>query len=128
MRLLLDTHVFIWWADAPERLTSNALAALEDDTNDLILSVVSLWEIQIKIQLGKLKLARPLKELVESQQATNGLQLLPIELPHVLALAALPLHHKDPFDRMLIAQSMVEDLTLITADDKLAAYPAKLLR
>ncbi|HEX8072556.1 MAG TPA: type II toxin-antitoxin system VapC family toxin [Pyrinomonadaceae bacterium] len=78
--------------------------------------------------MGKLKLARPLKELIESQQATNGLQLLSVELPHVLALPAAPLHHKDPFDRLLIAQSMVEDLTLVTADDRLAAYPVKLLR
>src|SRR2546421_6668031 len=128
MRLLLDTHIFIWWADEPERLSSNALAALEDGTNDLILSVVSIWEIQLKIQLGKLKLSQPLIELVESQQETNGLQVLPLELPHVLALDTLPLHHKDPFDRLLIAQSIVADLTLVTADNKLSAYPAKLLR
>jgi PIN domain nuclease of toxin-antitoxin system len=100
---------------------------LEDGTNDVILSV-SIWEMQLKIQLGKLKLSRPLSELVESQQETNGLQVLPLELPHVLTLDTLPLHHKDPFDRLLIAQSIVEDLTLVTADDKLSAYPAKLLR
>jgi PIN domain nuclease of toxin-antitoxin system len=128
MNLLLDTHIFIWWADEPEKLSSVALSALEDETNDLILSVVSAWEIQIKIQLGKLKLSQPLKGLVESQQETNDLQLLHIELPHVLALDSLPLHHKDPFDRLLIAQSIVEGVTLVTADDKFSAYPAKLLR
>lgn len=128
MRLLLDTHIFIWWAGEPEKLSSVALSALEDETNDLILSVVSVWEIQIKIQLGKLKLSQPLKELIESQQETNDLHILPVELPHVLMLDTLPPHHKDPFDRLLIAQSIVEDVTLVTADAKLSAYPAKLLR
>ena len=128
MRLLLDTHIFIWWADEPEKLSPVALAALEDEANDLILSVVSVWEIQVKTQLGKLKLNQPLKELIESQQETNGLRILPVELSHVLMLDALPFHHKDPFDRLLIAQSIAEDMTLVTADDKFSAYPAKLLR
>lgn len=128
MRLLLDTHIFIWWADEPEKLSLTVLAALEDETNDLILSVVSAWEIQVKIQLGKLKLSRPLKELIKSQQEINGLHILPVELSHVLTLGALPFHHKDPFDRLLIAQSIVEDITLATADDRLSAYPAILLR
>lgn len=128
MRLLLDTHIFIWWADEPDKLSSTALSALEDKTNDLILSVVSIWEIQIKIQLGKLKLSQPLKELIESQQETNDLRILPIELAHVLALDALPFHHKDPFDRLLIAQSILEDMTLATVDQKFSAYPVKLLQ
>jgi PIN domain nuclease of toxin-antitoxin system len=128
MKLLLDTHIFIWWADAPDKLSSTALSALEDETNDLVLSVASVWEIQIKSQLGKLKLSQPLKELVESQQETNDLKILPVELPHVLALNALPFHHKDPFDRLLVAQSIVEDITLVTADDKLSMYHSKLLR
>jgi PIN domain nuclease of toxin-antitoxin system len=128
MKLLLDTHIFIWWADEPEKLSPVALAALKDDANDLILSVVSVWEIQVKTQLGKLKLNQPLKELIESQQETNSLQILPVELSHVLALDALPFHHKDPFDRLLIAQSVAADITLVTADDKFSAYPAKLLR
>ena len=127
MKLLLDTHIFIWWADEPEKLSPVALSALEDETNDLILSVVSVWEIQVKIQLGKLKVNQPLKELIASQRETNGLQILPVELSHVLTLDALPFHHKDPFDRLLIAQSIAEDVTLITADDKFSAYPAKLL-
>jgi PIN domain nuclease of toxin-antitoxin system len=82
MKLLLDTHIFIWWADAPEKLSSVALSALEDEANDLILSVVSIWEIQIKSQLGKLKFSQPLRELIKSQQEANGLKILPIELPH----------------------------------------------
>jgi PIN domain nuclease of toxin-antitoxin system len=108
MKLLLDTHIFIWWADAPEKLSSVALSALEDEANDLILSVVSIWEIQIKSQLGKLKLSQALRGLIKSQQEANGLKILPIELPHILALDALPFHHKDPFDRLLIAQSIVK--------------------
>jgi PIN domain nuclease of toxin-antitoxin system len=128
MKLLLDTHIFIWWADQPEKLSPTALSALEDEANELLLSVASVWEMQIKIQLGKLKLSLPLKELIKSQQETNELTLLPVALTHVLALDALPLHHKDPFDRLLIAQSTEEDLTLVTADSQLSAYPAKLLQ
>jgi PIN domain nuclease of toxin-antitoxin system len=128
MKLLLDTHIFIWWADKPENLSPVALSALEDQTNGLVLSVASVWEIQVKIQLGKLKLSQPLKELIDSQQEINDLQVLPVALPHVLALDTLPFHHKDPFDRLLIAQSIVEDATLVTADDKFSAYQAKLLR
>ena len=102
MKLLVDTHIFIWWADQPERLSQAALSALEDEANELLLSVASVWEIQIKIQLGKLKLSLPLKELIKNQQETNNLTVSPVALPHVLALDALPFHHKDPFDRLLI--------------------------
>jgi PIN domain nuclease of toxin-antitoxin system len=128
MRLLLDTHVFIWWADDPEKLSPAALAALEDEANELLLSVASVWEMQIKIQLGKLKLSLPLKELVKNQQETNNLTVSPVALPHVLALEALPFHHKDPFDRLLIAQSIEEGLTLVTADSQFSAYSVKLLQ
>jgi len=122
MKLLLDTHIFIWWADQPERLSPDALSALEDEANELLLSVASVWEMQIKIQLGKLKLSLPLKELVKNQQETNDLTVSPVALPHVLALDALPFHHKDPFDRLLIAQSIAEGLTIVTADSQFSAY------
>ena len=105
MKLLLDTHIFIWWADQPEKLSQVALSALEDEANELLLSVASVWEMQIKIQLGKLKISLPLSELIKNQQESNGLTVLPVALPHVLALNTLPFHHKDPFDRLLIAQS-----------------------
>jgi PIN domain nuclease of toxin-antitoxin system len=84
--------------------------------------------MQIKIQLGKLKLSMPLKELVRTQQETNDLRISPVALPHVLALDALPFHHKDPFDRLLIAQSIEEDLTLVSADSQFSAYSVKLLQ
>jgi PIN domain nuclease of toxin-antitoxin system len=127
MKLLLDTHVFIWWADQPEKLSPAALPALEDEANDLLLSVASVWEMQIKIQLGKLKLSLPLNELIKNQQETNDLTVSPVTLPHVLALDSLPSHHKDPFDRLLIAQSIEEGLTLVSADAQFSAYPVKLL-
>ncbi len=128
MKLLLDTHIFMWWAGQPEKLSPTVLPALEDEANTLILSVASVWEMQIKIQLGRLKLSLPLKELVESQQEANDLQILSVELAHVLALDALPFHHKDPFDRLLIAQSIDDDVTLVSADSKFSAYPVKLLQ
>lgn len=83
---------------------------------------------KIKIQLGKLKLSLPLKELVKTQQDTNDFTVSPVTLAHVLALDALPFHHKDPFDRMLIAQSIEEDLTLVSADSQFSAYSVKLLQ
>src|SRR2546430_16836320 len=95
MKLLLDTHVFIWWADQPEKLSPAALSALEDEANELLLSVASVWEMQIKIQLGKLKLSMPLKDLVKNQQETNNLTVSSVALAHVLALDALPFHHKE---------------------------------
>jgi PIN domain nuclease of toxin-antitoxin system len=128
MKLLLDTHVFIWWADHPEKLSAAALSALEDEANELLLSVASVWEMQIKIQLGKLKLSLPLKELIKNQQDTNALTVSPVTLTHVLALDALPFHHKDPFDRLLIAQSIEEGLTLVTADSQFSNYSVSLLQ
>ncbi len=128
MKLLLDTHIFIEWADHPEKLSQAVLSALEDAANELLVSVASVWEMQIKIQLGKLKLSLPLKELVESQQETNDLKILPVALAHVLALEALPFHHKDPFDRLLIAQCIEEDATLVSADSQFSAYLIKLLQ
>ncbi len=128
MKLLLDTHVFIWWAHNPEKLSHAALSALQDEANDLLLSVASVWEMQIKIHLGQLKLSLPLKDLIKNQQETNDLSVSPVTLTHVLALDALPFHHQDPFDRLLIAQSIEEGLTLVSEDSQFSAYSVKLLR
>jgi PIN domain nuclease of toxin-antitoxin system len=127
MKLLLDTHIFIFWVDDPGKLSSSTLAALEDDSNELLLSTVSVWEMQIKSHLGKLQLRTPLKDLLLRQQITNNLTVLPITLTHVLALDGLPRLHHDPFDRLLVAQSIDEDLVLVTRDSKLLEYPAKFL-
>jgi PIN domain nuclease of toxin-antitoxin system len=123
MKLLLDTHTFIWWDSEPDRLSVQALALCQDLENSLVLSVASLWEMQIKLQLGKLRLALPLGQIVESQQQTNRIEILPIMMPHVFELGNLPSHHKDPFDRLLIAQAIVEDAVLVTGDRMFSGYP-----
>jgi PIN domain nuclease of toxin-antitoxin system len=122
MRLLLDTHVLLWWHDQPARLTETAYNAITDLGNDVFLSVVNGWEIQIKSQLGKLTLPKPLRVLLHEEQATNGFRILPVTLEHVYALDSFPLHHRDPFDRLLIAQAHQEGLTLVTHDPKFSAY------
>ncbi len=122
MRLLLDTHTFIWWDSEPAKLSPQALALCQDQRNVLLLSVVSLWEMQIKLQLGKLRLGMRLKDIVETQQQINNIEILPITLPHVLALESLPPHHRDPFDRLLIAQAIVEGALLVSGDPNVAKY------
>jgi PIN domain nuclease of toxin-antitoxin system len=127
MRLLLDTHTFIWWDSEPTKLSAQALALCRERQNSLLLSVASVWEMQIKLQLDKLKLTLPLSELIESQRQTNHLEVLPILLPHVLALQQLPPHHKDPFDRLLIAQASVEAVGIISNDPMFPKYTDKVL-
>lgn len=110
MKLLLDTHTFIWLDTAPEKLSNIALMACEDPGNDLYLSIVSAWEIQIKTQLKRLTLRVPLAEMIPVQQTVNGLTLLTVDLAHIYALQGLELYHNDPFDRLLIAQSKHEGM------------------
>jgi PIN domain nuclease of toxin-antitoxin system len=123
MKGLLDTHVFIWWDSEPAKLSARVLQILQDPATTLLLSVASLWEMQIKQQLGKLTLRVPLADIVAGQQQTNGLQVLAVSLEHVLALSGLPTPHKDPFDRMLVAQAKVEGAILLSADAIFAQYP-----
>ena len=123
MKFLLDTHAFIWWDSDPTKLPPGILALCQDSANTLLVSVASVWEMQIKIQLGKLKLALPLAEIIERQQHTNQIEILPVNLPHVLALDSLPPHHKDPFDRLLIAQAQVENAALLSGDAIMVQYP-----
>lgn len=123
----LGHAAFIWWDSEPAKLSPQALALCQDRQNALLLSVVSLWEMQIKLQLGKLKLALPLREIVESQQQTNNIVILSVTLPHVLALEKLPTHHKDPFDRLLVAQAIVEEAVLVSGDPNIAKYPAQVV-
>lgn len=127
MKLLLDTHTFIWWDSELAKLSPRVLALCQDRQNALVLSVASVWEMQIKLQLGKLKLTLPLAELIESQRQTNNLEILPVMLLHVLALQHLPVHHKDPFDRLLIAQANVEDVVLVSNDPAFPRYAVKVL-
>lgn len=127
MKVLLDTHAFIWWDSDPAKLSSQARAVCEDRANVVLLSVASAWEMQIKLQLGKLDLRLSLAEVIASQQRTNDIQVLPVVLGHVLALQDLPAYHKDPFDRLLIVQANMEEAVLITHDPVFAQYPVKLL-
>lgn len=126
MKLLLDTHAFIWWDSDPTQLSAPALAALRDPANEVWLSVVSVWEMVIKVQLGKLSLRLPLAGIVTQQQA-NGLQILPATLAHALAVEGLPAIHKDPFDRMLIAQANAEGAELVSADQVVRQYSVRVL-
>jgi len=134
VKLLLDTQVFVWWAENPAKLSSQALQLCQEPDNPLILSVVSIWEIQIKHQLGRARfiVQTPLRELIERQQQENDVILLRVELAHVLELEELPTYpeHKDPFDRLLIAQAKVEGATLLSVDNKMHTYtyPVSLLR
>jgi PIN domain nuclease of toxin-antitoxin system len=126
MKGLLDTHAFIWCDSDPSKLSAAVVAFLKDPANTVLLSVVSVWEILIKMQLGKLTLGGPLVTILGQQQA-NGIQILPITLPHVLALQGLPTPHKDPFDRLLVAQANIEGAILLGADPIFAHYPVKVL-
>jgi PIN domain nuclease of toxin-antitoxin system len=126
VKLLLDTHVFIWWFNEPEKLSKKVLAACEDNKNELTLSVASIWEMQIKMQLGKLRLTHSIKDLISTHRATYDLQILPIFLNHILALDNLPVHHRDPFDRILIAQASAERLVIVTKDQIFKEYTVQL--
>jgi len=122
MRLLLDTHTFIWAATLDEQLSSKAKELLLDSENELFISVASIWEMSIKASIGKLILHQPIEQIVNEQVQINGVQILNIELPHALAVAALPWHHRDPFDRLLICQSKLEKLTVLGRDSMMDAY------
>ncbi|WP_333366794.1 type II toxin-antitoxin system VapC family toxin [Microcoleus sp. AT3-D2] len=102
------------------------MALCQNPENILLLSIGSIWEMQIKLQLGKLSLNLPLPELIESQQQTNNIEVLPINLTHLFTLDSLPNHHKDPFDRLLISQAIVENAVLVSGDSILANYPVKI--
>lgn len=125
MKLLLDTHTLIWWAASSEKFPLKVLSLLDDRQNDLLLSVASIWEMQIKCQDGKLELGKPLSQLVSNQIANNGLRILPIEALRIYALQNLPLVHRDPFDRIMIAQAIVENLLFVSKDLVLGEYPVQ---
>ena len=127
MKLLLDTHTFLWLVEGSPLLSAAAQIALADSANDLFLSVASVWELAIKTGNKKLTLRDPLDVFVAKWTATYQLHLLPIQTPHVLAVVGLPDHHKDPFDRILIAQAVVEGMRLVSADSKLAPYGVPLV-
>ena len=122
MRLLLDTHTFLWWVSGSDRLSRKARAAIARAGNDCHVSVASGWEIAIKVSLGKLRIEGPRDTFLPEQLAVNGFLPLAIGLRHAARVAALPFHHRDPFDRLLIAQALEEELAIVTADRVFARY------
>ena len=122
MKLLLDTHILLWAAGNPERLSTEARALLNDPKNELFFSAASLWEIAIKNNLGRADFQVNAR-LLRRGLLDNGYQELAISSVHAVSIDSLPMIHKDPFDRMLIAQAMVEGITLLTADSLVAQYP-----
>lgn len=122
MKLLLDTHIFLWLNDQPEQLSVVALAACNNLENVLHISLISLWEIQVKSQLGKLQSRVSWQEMLKMQRAKNDLRTILLTEPHIEQLEHLEYHHRDPFDRMLIAQAQVERLSLVSADKAFAPY------
>lgn len=122
MRILLDTHIFLWMISAPEKLSRTVKDILESKENEIFLSAVSGWEIAIKYQIGKLRLAENPDIYIPRQVVENSLEVLPIQMNHAINVSNLPDIHNDPFDRLLISQSQIENLPLITNDEKIKKY------
>jgi PIN domain nuclease of toxin-antitoxin system len=122
MNLILDTHSFIWFVEDNPSLSVPARTLIEESTNAVFLSIASVWEMAIKVSLGKLTLSQPFDLFIPNQLLLNDITLLDITVSHTLRVATLPFHHRDPFDRLLIAQSLVEDMPIISVDGVLDAY------
>ena len=127
MKYLLDTHIFLWLNNSPEKLSKTALDICSNFESELYLSYVTPWEVQIKTQLGNLKIKQPIRKMIKVQQEENNMQLLSIQLNHIENLNNLPQIHRDPFDRLLIAQALSEELTLISADKKIKQYDIEVI-
>lgn len=124
MKYILDTHTFIWWNDDPQLLSEKVVALCEYPSNKLFVSLASVWEMQIKLRLKKLKLSASLESIIEQQQA-NNIELLTLTTQHILNLSTLPMHHKDPFDRLIISQANMDNAILLSADKKFELYDVK---
>jgi PIN domain nuclease of toxin-antitoxin system len=122
MRILLDTHTLLWFVDASPNLSNQARVWIDDPANQKVVSIVSLWEIAIKHSLGRLALSLPLDQYIATHLTPSKVELLPIEILHLLTFAQMPWHHRDPFDRILVAQALTENIPIISADAALDAY------
>jgi PIN domain nuclease of toxin-antitoxin system len=123
MKVLLDTHAFLWLITGDHRLSQNAINTFLDPRNSLYFSAASFWEISIKKSLGKISLQRGWVETMQDEMAANSVHWLPIEIKHCIEVMELPFHHRDPFDRMLIAQSIAENMRLLSRDSRFSDYP-----
>jgi PIN domain nuclease of toxin-antitoxin system len=126
--ILLDTQCWLWWLVSPEKLTASALARLADGENRLLFSAASSWEIAIKYTIGKLPLPEPPETFVASRLARDGVTPLPVEHLHALRVSALPLYHRDPFDRLLVAQAQIENVPIMTADPVFERYGIQIIK
>ncbi|BAY62943.1 PilT domain-containing protein [Calothrix brevissima NIES-22] len=125
MRQILDTHTFIWFVMGNPRISENLRSQIEN--NDNLLSLVSVWEMAIKHSIGKLNFNMSFPEFIEQQIINNGIEVIPIAREEIIVVSQLPLHHRDPFDRLLIAQSIVENIPILSADTIFDAYPIQRL-
>jgi len=123
VRLLLNTHTFLWFILNDSNLSITARNLIDDQRNDILLSPASPWEIAIKISIGKYRLPGPFADFMDRQIAENDLDILPITLAHAAVVTALPFHHKDPFDRLILAQPIVEAVPILSADVIFDSYP-----
>jgi len=128
VKVLLDTQVWLWMHVQPSRLTPRTRGVLVDPKTELLLSVASIWEIAIKYQIGRLALPTSPRAYVLDRMARNGVRALPIVAEHVFRAGELPPHHRDPFDRLLVAQAQVERIPIVTADPKLKRYDVRVIR
>ena len=127
MRILLDTHAFLWFCGGDQRLTQKARETIENSSNQSLISIASLWEMTIKISLGKLKITQSIDNFFQDQIENNGFDLMPIEFLHLNILVNLPFNHRDPFDRLLIAQAISEKIPIISSDKAFDTYPVNRL-
>jgi len=127
VNLLLDTHTFLWFIGGSDRLSVRARELIESDPNSRYLSVASLWEMAIKVSIGKLDVPLPLTKLVRQHVTGNAIDVLPIEPGHLDEQRKLPFHHRDPFDRLIIAQAISEEMTVVGRDDAFQEYPVPLV-
>lgn len=127
MRVLLDTHILIWFVLDSPQLSVRVKRLIEDEKNEKLLSIASIWEMAIKQNTGKLSFGLPFKEFVEQQLNLNSIDLLHINLDHIDVISTLPQHHRDPFDRLIIAQAIIEDIPILSRDGAFDAYPIQRL-
>ena len=124
MKFLLDTHALLWWLADDDQLGGAAREVIADPANDILISMVSLWEIAVKVRIGKLQ--ADIEEIINAVQR-EGFTVLDVGVAHLVALAGLPMHHRDPFDHLLIAQAMTEDATFMSEDRYAARYPVRMV-
>ncbi len=122
MKLLLDTHAFLWWVEGTPALGRRARAEVSNPDNEVFVSIASCWELAIKLSLGKLRLTQGLERFIPEQLTRNGFGLLGMEFRHVARVADLPFHHRDPFDRVLVAQALQDELAIVSADRMFRKY------